>query len=426
MNAEHSTSNVQRPMRFEVGRSTFNGRSSPGFFLLLCLALLVSGCAQFSDSRTANPWNLRALSRTPQAEWGAVDGLVQEVYYQGEPIGGKPTRVFAYLGRPGSSTTSGKRVQRPAMVLVHGGGGKAFKDWAAHWAQRGYVALAMDLAGHGQEGRLPDGGPEQLDTVKFRDFEDADVKSMWTYHAVAAVIRGHSLLRSLPDVDPDRIGITGISWGGYLTCIVAGIDSRFKVAVPVYGCGFLGDNSVWKDGSLAAMTPAARERWLRWFDPSHYVDGVRYPILFVNGTTDFAYPLDSYQKTYRQVPVKWRHVSVAVNRPHGHIWTFPEVDAFVGSVLMDRPALAVVGAPVVAEGRLTASVRPAASVRESMLCYTTDTGVWQKRQWRTVPARVEGGQLTAVLPAERPLVAYLALKDRAGNHLSSEHVELPK
>jgi len=29
--------------------------------------------------------------------------------------------------------------------------------------------------------------------------------------------------------------VTGISWGGYLTCIVAGIDDRLKAAVPVYG-----------------------------------------------------------------------------------------------------------------------------------------------------------------------------------------------
>src|SRR6185436_20794205 len=140
----------------------------------------------------------------------------------------------------------------------------------------------------------------------------ADTREMWTYHAVAAVVRAHSLLRSLPEVDAKRVGITGISWGGYLTCIVAGIDSRFKVAVPVYGCGFLGENSCWKDTSLAAMTPEARELWLRLFDPSHYLANVRYPMLFVNGTTDFAYPLDSYQKSYRLVPDKWRHVSVAI------------------------------------------------------------------------------------------------------------------
>jgi len=162
----------------------------------------------------------------------------------------------------------------------------------------------MDLSGNGPNGRLSDGGPDQADDVKFRNFSEAQASEMWTYHAVAAVARGNSLLRSLPDVNPERIGITGISWGGYLTCIVAGIDPRFKVAVPVYGCGFLGDNSAWKDGSLARMTPESRALWLRLFDPSQYLDNVRRPIPFVNGTSDFAYPLDSYQKSYRLVPEK--------------------------------------------------------------------------------------------------------------------------
>ena len=292
--------------------------------------ILAFGCATTSTTRSTGPWSLDKLSKVPAATWGGTNGLVQELYYEGEPLNGKPTRVFAYLGRPTNSVST----PRPAMVLVHGGGGKAFKDWAEHWARRGYVALAMDLAGHGPGGRLPDGGPDQADATKFRNFAEAEAREMWTYHAVAAVVRGHSLLRSLPDVDLDRIGITGISWGGYLTCIVAGIDPRFKVAVPVYGCGFLGANSYWTDKSLAAMTPQARALWLRLFDPGSYVGAVRHPILFVNGTTDFAYPMDSYQKTYRLVPERWRHISMAVNRPHGHIWTFPEVDAFVGSVLL--------------------------------------------------------------------------------------------
>lgn len=32
-----------------------------------------------------------------------------------------------------------------------------------------------------------------------------------------------------------------------MTCVVAGCDPRYKFAVPVYGCGFLGDNSAWSN-----------------------------------------------------------------------------------------------------------------------------------------------------------------------------------
>jgi dienelactone hydrolase len=405
------------PRRLRILSQTL--RAVPTALALLALVVL-TGCSTVPKAKQTGPWNLHELSKTPAVTWGATTGLVQELYYEGEPFQGEPTRVFAYLGRPANPESR----RSPAMVLVHGGGGKAFKDWAEHWAQRGYVALAMDLAGNGPDGRLPEGGPDQSDAVKFRNFTGAETRDMWSYHAVAAVVRGHSLLRSLPEVDKNRIGITGISWGGYLTCIVAGIDSRFKVAVPVYGCGFLGENSVWKDRSLAAMTPEARELWLREFDPGEYVGGVRFPILFVNGTTDFAYPMDSYQKTYRLVPEKWRHVSVAVNRPHGHIWTFPEVDAFVGSVLREEPPLVRIGALRVDGSRLSASVDRPAELKELTLCYTTDSGAWQQRNWQTIPARLENGRLTAELPPARPLVVFLALQDEAGRHISSEHLEL--
>jgi dienelactone hydrolase len=382
---------------------------------------VLAGCVTAPWARHSSPWDLNALSKAPAVTWGATNGLVQELFYEGEPSNGKPTRVFAYLGRPAEQSLQ----RRPAMVLVHGGGGKAFKTWAEHWARRGYVALAMDLAGNGPNGRLPDGGPDQSDPVKFRDFTEAEAREMWTYHAVAAVVRAHSLLRSLPEVDRQRIGVTGISWGGYLTCIVAGIDPRFKVVVPVYGCGFLGENSCWTKTSLAAMTPEARALWLRLFDPSQYLAGVRRPILFVNGTTDFAYPLDSYQKSYRLVPPKWRHVSVAINRPHGHIWTFPEVDAFVDSVLNGEPPLVRVSVPVVTDRRLTAKLDRVEPLKEISLCYTTNSGPWQKRNWQRLPARIEGRRVGAELPSARPLVAFFGIEDERARHISSEHVELP-
>lgn len=359
--------------------------------------------------------------RVPEATWGVRTGLVQQVMYAGEPLGGKPTRVFGYVGRPAG--TSGERL--PAMVLVHGGGGRAFPAWAEHWARRGYVALAMDLAGNGPEGRLPDGGPDQSDAVKFRDFEEGGVRDMWSYHAVAAVIRGHSLVRSLPEVDAGRVGVTGISWGGYLTCMVAGLDPRWQVAVPVYGCGFLGENSYWRDRSLAAMGDESRERWLRHFDPSRYLGNVRVPILFLNGTTDFAYPLDSYRRSYRLVPEPWRWVSVVVGLPHGHIWDFEEVDAFVDHALRGGVRLPRLGATRVAGARMEAALMSPLPIEEATVCYTEDEGPWSARVWKTVPARVEGSRVVGHLAGDRVRVAFLAVRDTRGLRASSEHVELP-
>ena len=126
---------------------------------------------------------------------------------------------------------------------------------------------------------------------------DQLAQDQWTYHAVADAILAHSLLRSFKEVDARRTAVTGISWGGYLTCIVAGLDNRFKAAVPVYGCGFLHENSVWLP-QFEKMTPEQRDKWVRLWDPSMYIGSAAMPVLFINGTNDFAYPLDSYAKTY--------------------------------------------------------------------------------------------------------------------------------
>jgi dienelactone hydrolase len=389
------------------------------FLLFAGLVLLYGSATAPKSARHRGPWDLAELKKAPAAEWGVRTGLVQEVYYQGELLHGKPTRVFAYLGRPAEG-----HGPFPTMVLVHGGGGKAFSKWAEHWAERGYVALAMDTAGCGPNGPLPDGGPAQDDASKFHEFAASDARDMWSYHAVAAVLRGHSLVASLPEVDRARIGITGISWGGYLTCIVAGIDDRLQVAVPVYGCGFLGDNSVWRDTSLARMSPDTRARWLRLFDPSQYLGGVRCPILFQNGTTDFAYPLDSYQKSYRLVPEHFRQVNVVTNLPHGHIWTFGEVDQFVDSVLRGSAPLPRLGTLKIRDDIAMASVETRLPLKKAELHYTSDGCPWQKRHWETAPATLKNNIIKAPLPSQRPLVCYLSVTDDRGLRVSTEHEEL--
>jgi len=398
-------------------------RVKPWLLPLVVFALLtVSSRAAEPPRRHTGPWDMAALKKAPEATWGAKSGLVQEVTYQGEPLEGKPTRVFAYYARPEKGEGP-----FPAMVLVHGGGGTAFPEWATLWAKRGYCAIAMDLAGCGPgRKRLADGGPGQGDDEKFGDFTDAEVKRMWTYHAVAAVVRGHSLLASRGEVDADRIGITGISWGGYLTCIVTGIDDRLKVSVPVYGCGFLHHNSAWLP-RFAKMTPEQRDRWVRQFDPSQYLAGVSCPILFTNGTNDFAYPLDSYQKCYRLVPGRV-DLRIEVRMPHGHGvgWAPKEIGLFADSVLTGGDPLPRLETMKTEGGKASARFSAKVPVVKGHLHYTADTGKWQQRKWETVEAEVRDGAVSAKLPDARPLVYYLSVTDRRGAMTSTEHAELPK
>lgn len=393
-----------------------------------CAALLMAAAAHAQPAaERAGPWDVEHLQKAPEARWGAAatepSGVaVQEVYYQGEPYQGRATQVFAYFALPQQ-----REAPVPGVVLVHGGGGTAFREWALLWAERGYAALAMDLAGHGPgRMRLEDGGPNQTDKEKFAAIAKAPLTDMWTYHAVAAVLRGHSLLASRPEVDAERIGVTGISWGGYLTCIVAGIDGRLKAAAPVYGCGFLHENSAWLD-QLASLSPEDRQTWIENFDPSRYLPGVKRPMLFVNGTNDFAYPLDSYKKSYQAAPAPVT-LSITVNMPHSHPagWAPKEIGLFFDSVFKGGVPLPKLDAMQVEEkvGRAAfASPRP---VAKTQLHYTAETGPWKARKWTSTAARVEENTVFAEMPAERPLTCFLTLTDERGATVSTPHVVLEK
>ena len=374
-------------------------------------ALLVSVLSAMAEH--SGPWDIAALSKAPHATWGEAREQIQEVYYDGEIFKGKPTRVFAYYGRPDGPGPF------PGVVLVHGGGGAAFRDWVKHWVQNGYVALAMDLAGKGPAGPLPDGGPDQDDANKFPDFGSNGAKDVWTYQAVAAVIRGHSLLASLKEVDPNRTALTGISWGGYLTCIVAGLDHRFKAAVPVYGCGYIHEKSAWVGPNFSKMSGDLRQRWIDNFEPSRYLGQARCPMLFMNGTSDFAYPLESYQKSYELVkaPVT---LSIQINRPHGHIWTFPEVDAFIDCYLKKGEPLLSIGPMKIEGDKAAATIADGGTVVKAQLDYA----IGQDRVWKTVSAEVKGKTISLNLPAERPLVCYFNVTDSRGLTVSNPHIEL--
>lgn len=383
-----------------------------GIFAMLLTIL--SAAVLSARAEQTGPWNMAALSNVPHATWGEAKEQIQELYYEGEIFKGKPTRVFAYYGKPEGARPF------PGVILVHGGGGTAFRDWVKHWVNNGYAALAMDLAGKGPAGRLPDGGPDQGDDIKFRAFGPDEAKDVWTYQAVAAVIRGHSLLASLKEVDPKRMALTGISWGGYLTCIVAGLDHRFKAAVPVYGCGFIHEKSAWVDNCFSKMPDDLKQRWVENFEPSRYLGQVQCPMLFMNGTSDFAYPLESYQKSYNLVkaPVT---LCIQINRGHGHIWTFPEVDAFIDSYLKNGEPLLRIG-PMKVEGeKASAAIAGTRTVAKAQLDYA----IGPNRVWKSLPAEINGTTVSVNLPVERPLICYFYVTDRRGLSISTPHLELP-
>ncbi len=126
----------------------------------------------------------------------------------------------------------------PAIVFVHGTGGVKKMAWsiklATACAQRGYVFLNFDYRGWGESDsrlqmleEMPEPDKDQQVTVKARairwqmDFGDqaTDIRN------AIAFVSGE------PDVDYERVGVLGTSYGGGLATWIAAMDPRVKCAV---------------------------------------------------------------------------------------------------------------------------------------------------------------------------------------------------
>jgi hypothetical protein len=176
------------------------------------------------------------------------------------------------------------------------------------------------------------------------------------------------------------------------------VDDRFKVAVPVYGCGFIHESSAWVP-TFKKMPDAWRKTWVENFDPSRYLGHAKMPMLFVNGTNDFAYPLDSYQKSYRLV--KNRNLCITVNMPHGHPqgWAPIEIGLFVDQHLRGGTTLFRFDDQNVRmeqkDGAIKVAILQTLNVDSLSLHWTTDIkGPWPKRKWQTQKAAKMPGNAT--------------------------------
>jgi dienelactone hydrolase len=395
-----------------------------------CFAGLVA-CVVYSpvvrgDEDGRGLWDLKRLDQPPAVEAAENYGAkgVHSVFYQGELWKGKPTKVFAYYGFPEGASASSKV---PGVVCVHGGSGTAFAEWVKIWNKHGFAAIAMDT-----NGAVPESLNENPDNFRHQwagppryGFGEAkeEARDQWPYHAVADVILANSLLRSFPEVDAENVGLTGISWGGYLTSLTAGIDSRFKFAIPVYGCGYLDDGSTWEQ----MIDDYGHDRWMQLWDPSSYLASAAMQTLWINGTNDKHYHLGPFQRSYRLTKGP-RYLGIRLRMDHGHGsgWSPPEIYAFASSAVGR-------GAPLVSlkdagqDGHrswVTVVAAPGVHAQSAELLYTKDLGDWVKREWSTAPAQVEpGGRVVGDLP-DGASVCYFNVHDDRGLLVSSEHLEI--
>lgn len=366
----------------------------------------------------ATVWNRQELYRTPKM-WKNQDpftGEVTPIWIEGVPYRGRPTRAFAFLGIPEGASATNKV---PGIVLIHGGLGTAYPEWVRLWTKRGYAAIAVDNCGQipamGLDGKWmanPDGGPRGWGRYEAVDEPPQD---QWMYHAVALSVLSHSYLRSLACVDTANVGVSGISWGGVLTCIVAALDERFAYAVPVYGCGFNHE----KDGIAGGH--ARSEKWGRLWDPAVYLPYVRIPFLWVDGTNDLAFSLDRVMRSAALAPCESQFCTrLRMPHAHGAPGEAPaEILAFAEHYARGKRDIVRVHSAEVKNGRLAA--RFAANGRRIVraeLLWTEDgcDVARAKRLWRS--KSVDGfdpssGEVSVALP-EKTAQAVVNLIDAEG------------
>ncbi|WP_158606704.1 alpha/beta hydrolase family protein [Paenibacillus ginsengarvi] len=344
------------------------------------------------------PWNMEQLFRSPRIDPSDVTAAsgIRSVFYEGLPYKGKETRIFAHYGIP--EAAEGEKV--PAVVLVHGGGGTAYEEWVQLWMKRGYAAIAMDL-----EGNVPDkseGGTKRIGhampgPAREGIFLDCDepVQDQWMFHAAAACIRAHSFLRSLPQVDLERIGITGISWGGIVTSLVAGLDSRFAFAIPVYGCGYLYEaHNQWGE-RFVEMGASGAESVKRQTEPSAYFSRVTMPTLWVNWLYDPHFGMNIFSKSYRHAKKGIEQSGLCIYPQLGHShplgWKPDEIYAFADSIVRDGSRLLRLGEPTEHNGTAAVSYDSADGHEpvQAELLYTRNCDNWQQCEWITADCTID-------------------------------------
>lgn len=395
--------------------------------LLLSLCMLAAVWGLQAENVFDNQPELFAIPAvTPASGFDGSDPELKAIFYDNVNFDKKPTKVFAWLGIP-KTATADKKV--PAVILVHGGGGTAFRYWARLWLDRGYAVLAMDTNGGIPENNgdkaadksipFDQGGPRLNRVFTNVNLPPAE---QWPYHAVAAIVRGNSYLRTLPEIDVDNIGLIGISWGGVLSEIALGVDSRLKFGVIVYGNGFLSESSYFKDNEFKTMPPADIERWTMLWDPANYLGKSNVPILFANGTNDRHFRPDSWQKTYRLIALDRRTLVYRTKMGHAHPPSGdpPEITVFADAITKKIVPLV----KIVSQNDTEVYYDGMMPVRRAELNYTVDRGDWTKREWKTMQANINEPKkiVSAPIPAEATAY-FFNLYDQRNMLVSSEMVQ---
>lgn len=218
-----------------------------------------------------------------------------ELWYGAQPtpvtIWSQGTRMAGNLWRAKGADPKEKKA---AILLAHGWGGlREHLDvtYGPKFAAAGFVVLAFDYRGWGEsDGRLVASqalpAPDEAGNVTVKARVIREVVDPWDQ--IEDLRAALAVLASESDVDPQRIGIWGTSYGGGHAVTMAATEPRIRAAVAQVGA----QGNVPNDEARAYAERRAREKARGTLDPPIPQGIDQVPGL--NGTPDFARML-SYQ-----------------------------------------------------------------------------------------------------------------------------------
>ncbi len=240
-----------------------------------------------------------------------IDFLLHEVNFTS--IHNK--RVSGLLSIPQSANRP-----MPVVILLHGVGDRKTVDYieAGHryFLKAGFAVLRIDIHNHG-------------DRIEHKyDFDLTDGYRYWTRDIITQTVfdlrRSIDFLEKRPEIDSEKIGLFGISLGGIIGTIFAGVDERVNVPVIALAGGNL---------SLMFGIDALSEETRDFFsiiDPINFVGQISpRPLLMINAENDEVIaPITSkmlFQEASEPKEIKWypsRHRDLPIDKayPDGVEW----------------------------------------------------------------------------------------------------------
>src|SRR5438552_1937837 len=212
----------------------------------------------------------------------------------------------------------------PIVVLIHGGPSSAeVPEWPASFgmpraiiaalSSRGYYVLMPNPRGSYGQG-------EEFTRANVKDFGAGDLRDILA--GVDAAIKKYP-------VDPARLGVTGWSYGGYMTMWTVTQTSRFRGAVAGAGVGnwqsYYGQNLIdqWMIPFFGASVyddPAVYEK----SSPIHYIKKVKTPTLVIVGERDAECPSSQSYEFWHALRTLGVPTQLIVYPGEGHLFMKPE------------------------------------------------------------------------------------------------------